>query len=215
MNERLIMKKIITLLLSIVLIFALTGCGEEKTTDGTNINEELNATSTASEYFPTENGLVLNYSGSFENGGETYTLEYVHDNKVQIRIANDGASSVSVFNVSEDEVRLSYLSIEEPKGSDLTSENNIDDYIVIKGPIKVGTTWTVNDDVKKTITAINKEVEVPAGTFSAIEITTVYDEEAGTKAISYFTKEIGLIKDTYYSGENKFDSELLSIIHPE
>ncbi len=89
----------------------------------------------------------------------------------------------------------------------LKAESNADDVLLME-PLKQGTTWTLKDSSKKTITNISADVTTPSGNYKAIEVTT---EGKNGKTVDYYAKNVGLVKSVFNPGESEVSSTLSKI----
>jgi len=90
---------------------------------------------------------------------------------------------------------------------DFTSMSNTDE-VLIKEPIRTGTAWSLKDGSARTITAVDKQVTTPSGTYRALEVTT-----SGTASTwkDYYARDIGLIKSEFASDNDTITSQLETI----
>ncbi len=65
-------------------------------------------------------------------------------------------------------------------------------------PIKKGTTWTLEDSSKRTITELDVDVSVPAGNYKAVEVTT---EGLHSTTVDYYAPDVGLVKSVWINKE--------------
>lgn len=83
---------------------------------------------------------------------------------------------------------------------DYTSSSNMDE-ILLKEPIKVGTSWTLSDGGIRSITAVDKWIKTPAGEYNALEITT---KRKDSIIRDYCVKNIGYVKSEFNSNIDSF-----------
>lgn len=164
-----------------------------------------------SDYFPLTQNIHKVYKGTGNEfaGYETY-VDYVNNDAIQIRTNNGGTISISVYTVKDGALTRVYIEGEAYYRLDRTS-SRVTDEILLKEPIKVGTSWTLKDGSERKITAVNMSVTVPNGTYKAVEVTTTGD---GYIAKSYYASGIGLIKDNFLATKNNtydITSELQSV----
>ncbi|NSW90578.1 MAG: GerMN domain-containing protein [Firmicutes bacterium] len=187
---------LIPILLSVTLFASCTtgngsGNGQgDKTTD-----TELKV----SDYFPFIENIHMAYKG---NGNEyaqyeTY-VEYIKDNIMQIRNVNPGTSSAVVYELKDGELRRILNRGEVYYRYDYTTSRG-EEEILIKEPIKEGTSWTLKDGTKRSITSLGKAISTPSGNYSALEVTS---ERPSSTVIDYYVKNIGLVKRVFKSKEN-------------
>jgi hypothetical protein len=187
---------------------AVPGTGDGKTPTPTPSPSK--AAYDVSDFFPANKDVHMVYRG-FNNEFaefETY-VEYIRKNIVQLRNVNPGTSSVIVYEVGNDELKELYREGEIYYRHDFTSSRGNSE-VLIKEPIAVGTEWKLQDGVKRSITAVDKEISTPNGSFKALEITT---EKPGSTEQDYYVKDIGLVKRVFTSKDSKdsISSELEKI----
>ncbi|MBU3142531.1 hypothetical protein [Clostridium sp. CF012] len=159
------------------------------------------------DYFP-KKGMIKKFSGGFENSGFTQIIDKINGNKFQIKQQDTATGVILIYQVSDTDIRLIF-SKEEPEGKFKENyiglvEPNAND-IILKTPLEVGTRWTDASELKYEITGINVPVNAPAGSFSAIEVTSIRDT---FKSKMYYAKDLGLVKRTI---EGYSEDELIKI----
>lgn len=198
------MKKIIPIIASFALLL-FSGC----TKSGNNTDPTTDPTTEqpkepkVSDYFPLKADVHLKYFGEGNEFAEYETfVDFINGNKIQLRVVNPGTISAEVYIVDNDALTLVYAEGEVYYRHDFTSMATNDE-ILIKAPIKEGTSWNIQNNSVRTITAVDKKIAVKAGEYNALEVTT----QAGDyKTIQYYAKDIGLIKEVYTAkdGANEF-----------
>ncbi len=151
---------------------------------------------TVSKLFPIEQDVYMKYQGSGNEYAEYETyVEFTSDDVIQIRRVNSGATTAEVFIIENGSVKKVYS-----KGETYYRFNYLDlrnsTEVILMEPIEEGTSWTLEDGAARSITAINKEIEVPAGKYRAVEVTT---ERADFITRHYYVEGIGLIKNEFES----------------
>lgn len=162
------MKSLTKKILCIVCILALTvsavGCKADDNEESKAGNEDIKVkegySQEISSYFPVVEGTVLSYYGTAEYG-QTLTLNKVVENeenlklffKGQIQDMSEGEGASKDELMLETEYLINKDSVKETiKNEELRfSQSIIREQIVLKSPIKEGTTWkqTVNIDGKE------------------------------------------------------------------
>ena len=211
------MKKMIVLLTICSLL--LTACGGKApagtaqngstadigTTTQTTAAETQTGSTTAaaaqekvSDYFPFAGDVHMTYSGTGNEYAayETF-VDYIKDNKMQLRKNNGGTEAVTVYTVKDGALVSTYARGGVEYKFDYTSIPAKED-ILLKEPLEAGTSWTSADGATRSITAVGKQIATPAGTFDSIEVTTK-GENFSIK--DYYAKGIGLIKTEYNSSD--------------
>ncbi|MDD4494105.1 MAG: GerMN domain-containing protein [Eubacteriales bacterium] len=189
------MKKLLLVLLPIVLMLSSCGsAGDGNVTTRKSETTESQATPRVSDYFPLNSDVYMMFKGTGNEYAEYETyIEYVKGNVVQKRVINPGTVSVVVYTVDDNELRKVFSRGETYYRNDFTDQSENGE-ILIKAPIKVGTSWTLADGSTRTITCLNKKLSVVAGDFEAIEITTVSKDST---IVDYYVKNTGLIKTEF------------------
>ena len=157
----------------------------------------LAVTTTAKDYFPIKSNTVFVYQG-YGNEYASYTryTDYANSTTQQFRINNGGTETVNVYEYTTYGVRLRYTSNEcYYRENFLGKTANRSEYL-IKDPIIKGTSWTLSDGSKRSITNTNATVKTDINTYiGALEITTIN----GTNMTKdYYVKDIGLVKSVHY-----------------
>lgn len=213
------MKKFKVVFLVLVAVLLLSACGEEVGEKLDDLESEVNREEEYEETNKTELSAVNFFSVKADTlktfGGEgseyaefsTYA-EYIKDDMVQVRNMNPGTDSVFVYEIQEGKVKQVFSEGETYYFLDHTKRENTSE-IIIKSPIKEGTSWSIPDGRTRTITAIDKEIEVPFGTFEAVEITI---EGESFITVEHYAKDIGLIKTTFSSTETDVDFQVISYL---
>ena len=197
------MKKI-TLLLATCLVAAVPllagGCAPEP-----EPNEY-----TIADFFPFSENTVMVYEGQgMEYAAYTTYVDYITDNRIQIRTNNGGTEIVSVLENSDGELRVITEQPETYYRLDLTGTTNASGDIVLKEPLETGTSWTLSGGGTREITGMDVSVETPLGTYDAMEVTTTVE---GKTVKDYYAKDIGLVKTVFSTGEDEVTSSLKEII---
>jgi len=191
------------LIVSLVLLL-LAGCNRANPGDqpgeqpGNQPGEQENLT--AADFFPLDKDVHKQYKGTGHEFAEYETyVDYVRNNHIQIRLINPGTTMVSVYEVTDGAVRKVFSQGETYYRYDYTAARNADE-IVIKAPIAVGTTWTLADGSERSITAVDKEITTPAGSYKALEITTKGPQST---VVDYYVQGIGHVKQVFKSAEDE------------
>ncbi len=189
------MKKITFVIkLSLILLLA-TAC---------NVTD-VPTTTSAMDYFP----ILENVHYIYQGEGNEYAsfdvyIDYNDSNHIQQRINNGGSETVEVLAIEDNQVSLVYQQSEIYYRENFLARNEMNE-VLLQDPIEVGTTWTVQDNLTRTITSIDTTVEAPDTNYSAVAVTT---EGLDYQTIDYYVKDIGLVK-TEYLAENMQVSSLL------
>lgn len=222
-------KSIITLfclLFTFIAAVQLTACGSENgqsvtttttaatTASSATASSETSATTAeadVSNYFPFTKDVYKKFRGIGNEYAEFESyVDYSVDNAVQIRNVNPGTTSVSVYLIENGDLKRVFFEGETYFRHNLTHFRNREE-IIIKSPVREGTEWTAENGTTRTITGLDIEITVPAGTYKALEITTYYTDST---VKDYYVRDIGLVKTEFTSLEvpdSKVTSELENI----
>lgn len=208
------MKKFLYVSLIIILIFSLIGCSEAVEKKGTTskIEEEQNQGKIISimDYYPFVENLIMDYEGiGNEYAEQTRIIEFIEENKIQVKILNPGTIFVKVLEYSNGELREVFSEGEFYHIENMLNSNRNSDNIILKEPLEVGNSWTNLDGDNIEITSLNKEIETPHGKYKALEVTKKF--ESGAVEKSYYGKNIGFIGSVYEDGDFQVKTLLKSI----
>lgn len=161
------------------------------------------------DYYPFKENITLEYEG---NGNEyaSYSVwvDYIRDNRIQLRKNNGGTELVNVIENKNGELKIVFSKEEVYYREDFTSKPSNRDEILLKEPLIKGTSWTLSDGRKRYISNVDVEVSTPAGSFKTIEVTT---EGKGFKDLDYYALNTGLVKSLYVAEGMEVSSSLKSI----
>lgn len=207
------MKKIIPLIFSIFLISSLTGCnpfGSNPNPTKTQVSNSPTVTvipkDPISEYFPyAENKEYIFKGDGNEFASYTVFVDYINESRVQIRSNDGGTELVQVIENKDSALRLIYKKPECYFRENLLNKTNENPEILLKTPIEKGTTWTLANKTKRTITNIDVDVKTSLGTYKAVEVTTF---SKGGDTLDYYAKNIGLVKTAFIVKDGEITSTL-------
>lgn len=227
-TEVIILKKIIVTVYLVAFLVLLTGCDQQKTTNADakptqtptvtqpsatpTPTEEAAASSelTIKDYYP----FLKNTDSYFEGEGNEYAsyhmyTDYIDEstNRAQIRINNGGSETVQVIQIKDGKLSI-VNSQEETYYRDKMLDKTNPEYketVLLMEPLVKGTSWTLSDGRKRSITGEEVPITTPLGKYNALEVTT--EEETGS-TIEYYVKDIGLVHKVTYLGDTKITSSL-------
>lgn len=214
------MKKMTAVLL-LMLALTLTGCGNDTTpslsgsppastgdtaetpspsqsaqTDSTVPADAVELT--LEDYFPFKENVHMTYAGfGNEYAGMEFWVDYIQNGALQLRENNGGTELVNVYVIEDGALKRVFAQEEVYFRQDFTAMRE-DSEIMLMEPLQIGTSWTLPNGAQRSITALNAAVTVPYGTYTALEVTTVYDGSTGK---NYYAPGIGLIKQEFVSDE--------------
>ncbi len=201
------MKKVMLTTLVILLFGIAFGCSCTQT-DNTNSDakpqtENNNENAEAvTDYFPIQENIKLVYEGEGnEFAGFTLLNDYTTENQVQQRINNGGTEIVNVLALADGKLTRNFSQGETYYRMNFLdrSENT---EILLMEPLENGTSWTLSDGRKRTITDVSAQVITPSGSYMAIEVTTVDPQKPAEKTADYYARSVGLVKSVYTYGPN-------------
>lgn len=158
-----------------------------------------------------ENALYTYNGEGNEFASFTRYPQFNQENYYQVAISNPGTTVVEILEYREDEIVRTFQMGEVYYRDNFTSIGTTDgdtaEEAVLKLPIEVGTSWSGTESTYE-ITAVNYEVEVPAGTYETIEVTNTF-EESVTKR--YYAEDVGLVLEVTELEDSEVSSELEAI----
>ncbi len=150
---------------------------------------------TLDDLYPFEADVTRVYQGS---GNEfawfDQYVDFLEGDRIQLRENNGGTEIVRVLE-KKDGVLREVINLPETyyKENILSKEPNTD-RILLQEPIAVGTSWN-NENESNTITAVDKEIQTPYGTFRAVEVTRKAESDGSEYTnIDYYSEGLGLIR---------------------
>jgi len=188
--------------LLLVIIFPVAGCGQEPApTDEATI----------SDYFPFNENVKMVYEGQ-GNEFASYTtyVDYINDDKIQIRTNNGGTEIVNVLQNRDGSLTEINTWGEIYYKSDLTGEDNNSSDVWLKEPMIEGTKWDLSDGSQREITGISVAIETPYDSFEALEVTTTKDGQTIQK--QYYVLDLGLVKSIIFVDDEEISSSLKDMI---
>lgn len=212
------MKKILliaTLLFSLIISGCATQDSLPNTTPGDiapgNTTGDPSKTTQAEllikDYFAYQENTKYVYEGQGnEYASYTVFVDYLKGNRVQLRSNNGGTETVRVLENNNGELSLLVLKGEAYYREDLTQGPNLPQgEVLLKEPLTQGTSWTLADNRKRSISNIDVEVNTPSGTYKAIEVTT---EGKDSKVLDYYAPNVGLVRSVFQSNGMEVSSTL-------
>lgn len=211
------MKKNSAVFLTFILtLFLLIGCNKENNNiDNNNIdnNDDIEDTPITQslkigDYFPIKGNVKYIYEGEGnEYASYDVVIDYTSDNKVQQRVDNGGTIMAKVFEIKDGELRQTYSRAEVYYRENMLDKKDSEEILLME-PLEEGTTWTLGDGNIRTITSMATSINVPAGSFEAIEVETVGEDY---KIFDYYAKNIGLVKTLFQYEDFEVTSSLSKI----
>lgn len=213
---------------SIALLVILTSCGlfssdDDNTSDSTVDQSEdpaqneqpaddandYEVTQDLSAWIPRLDNIEYSYEGvNDEFATFTSWPQFNEDQYYQFIEDNTGTLMAKVYEYREDAIVQVYSRPETYFRDNFTEigafENNPEEIIVLQKPIAVGTNWT-NGDSEYEITALDVEITVPAGVYSAIEVTI---NTENSTILRYYAEDVGLVYESTETENHTVESKL-------
>ncbi len=170
------------------------------------VNQELEA------WMPRLDDVFYTYAGEGnEFASFTWYPQFNQENYYQVAEANPGTTLVEVFEYREDEIvrtfRLGEVYYRDNFTSIGTAGDGSPEEVVLQLPIEVGTTWAGAESDYE-ITAVNHEIEVPAGTFTTIEVSNIFEDSVTRR---YYAEDVGLVLEVTEMEDAEVSSSLATI----
>ncbi len=170
------------------------------------VNQDLEA------WIPRLENVFYSYEGE-GNEFASYTKypQFNQDNYYQVATANPGTTLAEVFEYREDSVVRTFRMGEVYYRDNFTTIGTAGDgspeEVVLQLPIEVGTSWS-GAESEYEITAVNHEVEVPAGTFNTIEVSNTYEDSVTRR---YYAEDVGLVLEVTELEDSEVSSSLEAV----
>lgn len=207
------MKKLV-MYLSLILMLIFTGCAKNTNTPtNPKSNGDNTKQYTISDYYPFKENIQMIYEGKGnEYASQDIMTDFIKDNLIQIRIDNGGTVMGRLIENKNGELTVLYNKEEFYYKDDLSTldiSSSTNREILLKEPLVVGTSWTLPDGSKRTITSTSVSVATPAGTYTALEVTT---EGSNFKTKDYYALNIGFVKSVFTSENFEVSTTLKEIV---
>ncbi|WP_171011431.1 GerMN domain-containing protein [Haloimpatiens lingqiaonensis] len=170
-----------------------------------------------SDYLPFKPNVRMTYKGTgIEYAGKEVFIDFISENKMQVRENNGGTEVAKIIEVKDGEIRV-IMAKEEFYFKDnliqLLRDGKIDagnlkNDVILKEPIKLGTKWNDYQGKERKITSLNASIEIPYGKFNALEVTTTGE---GYVIKDYFVPTIGHVKKIYEAKDMRVITELIDV----
>lgn len=150
---------------------------------------------TVDRLYPFETDTYRVYEGKGnEFAGYDVYVDFMQSDRIQLRENNGGTEIVRVLEKKDGMLKEVIFEPETYYKENFLSKEPNTDRILLMEPIAAGTTW-MNDNETNTITAVDKEVVTPSGTYLAVEVTRVTKNEKDEYTnIDYYAEDMGLVK---------------------
>lgn len=154
-------------------------------------------------YFPFNENVQYSYLGE----GNEYAAfdrypQYIEGNRIQFTEKNAGSNHISVLEYKDGQLTEVFMRPETYfRENMLDKKSESAGEILLKEPLKVGTTWKNPSGQTSEITGVDLDVETPLGVFAAIEVTKTEEDSISR---SYYAKNIGLIKQEFVGNDDSY-----------
>jgi hypothetical protein len=191
---------------AVLLLFSLSlGCSQQN--KGRTQTPDM--TGSVHDYFAVNENTLYVYEGEgSEYASYSVYIDYTSENRVQQRISSADTDIARVIELGDDYAAVIYTREEAYYRENFLKIQTDGTEILLREPIKAGTSWLLGDTRIRTITAVDVSVKTPSGSYKAIEVTT---EGAEHKTVDYYAKSTGLVKSVFVSGDTVITSSLAEI----
>lgn len=182
---------------------------------GCGVPEEVpDAAPGIADYVPVEADVRSVFEGSgSEYAAFTVCTDYILGDRFQLCRENAGTTVAEVREIRDGALRVLYRRGEAYYREDylrnpalMAYEGTVESEVLLMEPLEVGTAWTGSRGESRSITAVDKEVQVPAGTFRALEVTTRYAD--GSLDRAYYARGTGLVLQVFEGGGSSVTASL-------
>lgn len=215
------MKKLTWISLTVVILLMITACGKNKIDSPatgapetpevsfeedeaepeapaesaeTPMEEETGTSYLIDELFPFEEDVYRVYEGkNNEFAGYDEYVDFMEGNRIQLRRYNGGTEIVSVLEKT-DGMLVEIIN----RGETYYKENFLNkkpekNNILLKEPLRLNAAWE-SDGFTSEVTGVDVEVKTGIGTFKALEVTRVDNDDDTVTTVQYYVKGMGLVK---------------------
>lgn len=198
------MKKILIITSLIFSLVLLSSCADKNT-----VPQDGRLPLTIKDYFPFEENVKYVYEGKGnEYASYNIVVDYLTENLVQLRSNNGGTEMVKVLENKDGKLTMLLSRAECYYRENLTQGPNTNAEILLKEPLIKGTSWTLADNRKRSISNVEIEVITPLDKYKTLEVTT---EGKEYKTLDYYAPNVGLVKTLFISNGNEISSSLSKI----
>lgn len=178
---------------------------DEDSTDS-QVNQDLEA------WMPRLDNVRYSYVGEgMEYASYNWYPQFNQENYYQTVTDNSGTILAEVFEYRDDAIVRTFRQGEVYYRDNFTSIGTTGDgsaeEVILQLPIEVGTNWS-GEEADYEITAVDYEVEVPAGAYETIEVTSTFDNSVTRR---YYAEDVGLVLEVTETEGTEISSSLESI----
>jgi hypothetical protein len=192
---------------ALLLVFLLlTGCAEKSQTD----QPKDNTAGKIADFFPALENTKYIYEGAGnEFAGYDAYIDYASGDRIQQRIENGGTVMARVYEIKDGKLTLMLSKGEAYYRDNMLDRKGDAEEVMLMEPLAKGTSWTLKDGGKRTITGTEIVIATPMGSYPSIEVTT--ENADGSTSAQYYAKDVGLVKNVFSSGGEEVTSTLKSV----
>lgn len=175
--------------------------------DENNSDDDYTVSQDLEVWFPKLEDTWLEYEGEgIEYASFTRYPQFAHDDTLQMIESTAGTDVVTVYEYTEDEIREIFVRPETYFRDDMmdTGLSSAQDHheIILQLPIEAGHSWESPTGSVTEITDVAVEIDLPFGTFDAIELTR---EREGNTTVYYYADGIGLVERISNPGDDEME----------
>ncbi|NLI91118.1 MAG: GerMN domain-containing protein [Peptococcaceae bacterium] len=207
------MKRSFVILILFFSLISLSSCSKNPSLPGNNTGNAAQTENTSElsikAVFPFTENTKYSYEGK-GNKYASYTVytDFIEGDRIQQRFNNGGTETVKVFENKNGELTLLLSKGESYYRENLTKSSSENGEILLKEPLKKGTSWVLPDNRKRYISNEGVPIKTSSGDYQALEVTT--ENEQG-KTLDYYAPSVGLVKTEYISNELTVSSTLAKL----
>ena len=188
------MKKLIFLIVCISILSAsLASCRQATEPQSDQTKSTSIEDKSIASYFPVKENTLYVYEGDWHElaSHEIYNT-YLTDNIIQRRLKTSQSEGIEILSFEKDEIKVIFADAGVYYYENLTNVVPSLDFVVLREPLELGNSWSMDETKTREITNVSVEVETPMGTFDALEVTIRHIDGAEDK--EYYVKDLGLVK---------------------
>lgn len=136
--------------------------------------------------------IFIRYSSKLSAADRNVYVEFFDEelHAVQRKILSSEGPIMEVLRCEDGKLIRTHLNKNIGYTYNFINSSPNDDEILLSEPIKVSNQWKIKGGTRE-ITAVDKLVSIPIGSFSTVEISTYYDD--GSRCVQYYMRSVGLI----------------------
>ena len=162
------------------------------------------------EFFPFRANTLFAYLGDPERFNQLTFAGFIEGNMMQRIVQQAAVTTTEVFKYENGELRLTFANPVVYDFINVMDEPANLNFLILKAPLVVGNSWSMTGDDTTEIVSMDAEVETPYGTFTAMRVVTTYP--GGDQMISYFARDVGLIRQVVIWDGEESSYSLIAIV---